>query len=212
MQAQNFKGDANELKMRASAEPAFDLTNVALDDFYQNGDVCSPFLLMLYDEDRIPFSQRIDRDVFVSFFKKAFENFPFIGNFESYIFILQEVFGADTQVLFDVPAPGKLSISVNAQTDSVYDFLVIEIIDGEVVLSTLGTLDGLDNLVLRGLSGIETEEELALLFAELIPAGIFPEISLDFFTISTFIGEDDSGVFDVIDSDENTLIFVETGD
>ena len=88
--AQSFKGDATELKMQAAASPAFDLASLALDDFYSGGSNSSPFLLMLYDSGRAPYSQRINRETFVAFIRKAIESFPPIGNCESYVFILKE--------------------------------------------------------------------------------------------------------------------------
>lgn len=207
---QNFKGDDLELKMRAAAEPALELTENALNDFYENGEQSSPFLLMLYDEGRMPFSSRIPRDVFINFFRKMVENFPFVGNFESYLFILREIFGAESEILFEVPAPGKLNISVNAISDVIYEALARELVSGSYSFFNIATQDG-DDLLFRGLAGIDTEHELSLLFAEIMPGGIVPGISLEFFTKSTFIGEDDSGVFDVIDSSGNDLIFIEIG-
>ncbi len=210
-QVQNFKGDETELKMRASAEPAFDVVDTALDDFYENGGECSPFLLMLYDEGRAPYSNRIGRDVFVSFIKRALDNFPFVGNFETYNFILREIFGAESDIIFTVPAPGKLSISVNAVADAAFEFVARELEDGQYSFFTIGTLDGVDDIVFRGVSGIESEAELKLLFSELIPGGIVPEIFLEFFTKFSFIGEDGDGVFDVITDLGDEIIFVEIG-
>lgn len=211
MGAQNFKGDAIEQKMRAAGEPALDFTSLALDDFYEGGANSAAFILSLYDQGRLPFSQRIDRDVFVAFFQKAYENFPFIGSFESYIFILKEIFGAESEILFEVPAPGKLNISVNAVADVVYDAVVRELISSSAYdFFTLATLDN-EDIVFRGIAGIETEYELGLLFAEIMPAGIYPTISLEFFTKSTFIGEDGDGVYDVTDNNTNQIVFIEIG-
>lgn len=208
--AQVFKGDALEIKMRASAEPAFDLASGALNDFYQGGEDCDEFLLMLYDEGRMPFSERIGRDVFVPFIRKALSNFPFIGNFESYLFILREIFGEESEILFDVTDPGELSISVNASSDFGYEFLGREFYSGTQHFFTLTTQEG-DDLIFRGVAGIETEHELSLLFSEIMPAGIFPSVALDFFEKYFFVAEEDSTQFDVIDHLGNQIIFIEVG-
>lgn len=209
--AKNFKGDASELKMRASAEPAFDLTGQALDQFYESGAESSAFLLMLYDEGRMPFSNRINREVFVTFIKQALANYPSTGTFEAYLFVLREVFGAESDFLFEVPAPGKLNISVNAVSDIVFGFLVREYSDGILSTFTLTTSDD-EELLFRGLSGIENEHQFNLLFSEIMPAGIFPTLSLEFFSKSDFIGEDDDGIFGIITYADDSIIFVETGE
>ncbi len=211
MESQNFKGDPHELKMQASLEAPMLVTSASLDDMYEGGENSEEFLLMLYDSGRMPFSERIGRDAFVAFIRKALIAFPQIGSFESYLFILKEVFGAESEVLFEVPGPGELSIDIAASTDTPFDFLIREFIIDRYVDSTMITDEG-DDLVFTGLSGIETEYELELLFSEIFPAGIVRNISLEFFALSLFLGEDDDGEFIVITSDGYELIFIESGD
>jgi len=206
--SQKFKGDETELKYEVSAKPVLDLISGSLDELLEGAELTDAFLLMLYDEGRIPYSNRIKREVFVQFIKGAFLKFPFMGSFESYIFILREIFGPDTDLIFEVPAPGKLNLSVNASSDLVYDFIARELDSGFYTFYNISTSDG-DDLVFKGLAGIETESELALLFSEIMPAGIFPTISLDYFLKSTFYGEDTDGVFDMITSIGDSLIFIE---
>lgn len=205
---QSYKGDETELKYQGAAKPFFDNISGALDEFYEKGSTTDDFLLMLYDDGRMPYAQRIKREAFVGFIKGALDNFPFIGSFDSYIFILREVFGADSDFIFDIPAPGKLEISVNAASDLVYDFIAREIIDGGYSFFNVSDMDGND-IVFKGLSGIETEAELKLLFAEIMPAGIFPTISLDYFLKSVLEGEDTDGVFDILTSFNDNIIFIE---
>jgi hypothetical protein len=179
---QNFKiGDEKELKMQASGEPAFASTEAALDQFYAEGPDSNAFVLSLYDQGRMPFSKRVSRAAFVDFFQEAVSRFPFAGSFESYIFILQQLFGADSTIEFTVPAPGKLEIEVNAAVDILHEAMVREL-DEEgtgYTLFNLADSEG-DDIVFSGVSGIETEYELQLLLAELIPGGIFPTITLNF--------------------------------
>lgn len=204
---QNFKGDAKELKMQTVVDPLLDLTDAALNDFYLNGFDCSAFLLMLYDDRRMPFSERINREAFVDFVRLALTNFPVIGTFESYLFILKSIFGPNSEIRFNVPAAGKLAIEVEAVANSEFEFIAREFVDGEYVFHEMIDYD-LDTLMFRGVVGIDTEYELSLLFAEIMPAGIFPEISLAFFDISDFIDDDDN---DMVDDDDNGIIFVEGG-
>ena len=207
---QNFKGDALELKMQAVANPVFDLTNAALNDFYENVFQCGAFLLMLYDDSRMPFSARIPRAAFVEFIKQALENFPVTGSFESYLFVLGAVFGSESEIVFTVPAAGKLEIDVLAISSSTFDFIGREYEDGAYTFVDM--VDDLGNtLTFRGLPGIETEYELDLLFSEIMPCGITPTISLAFYSKYDFIAEEGADVYDMIDHDDNQIIFIEMG-
>lgn len=206
---QLFKGDATEIKMKAVMDPVFDLTNTGLDDFYQNGFDCATFLLELYDADRMPFSERINRDAFIQFIKLALTNFPVIGTFESYIFILTSIFGVDSDVTFDVTAPGKLSISVDAYSEVMSDFIGRELTDGVYSYFDMLTSD-MDELQFRGISGIQTQYELQLLFSEIMPAGIIPTITLNF-QVEYFWLAQDGGPVDMLDSFGNDFIFIELG-
>lgn len=204
---ENFKGDADELKMRLVAEPVFDLTNSALNDFYAQGFDTNSFLLMLYDEKRMPFSERIPRAAFVDFVREALGNFPVTGTFESYIFVLKSIFGPDTEINFDVPASGKLGIEINAIASSEFDFIGREFISGDYQFFNM--VDEIGNtLIMTGVPGIENAYELGLLFSEIIPAGITPTLFLQFIVRSDFIADDGS---DMLDDSNNQIIFYEIG-
>lgn len=208
MALQNYKGDEIELKYRNAATGNMDIISNSLNEFFINGGTVDDFLLMLYDSGRVPYSNRIKREAFVSFYKGALENFAFIGTFDSYVFILREIFGPDSDLIFEVPAPGKLSIAVNASSDIISEAIVRELSSGEYSYFNLSTGDG-DDIVFRGLSGIETEAELYLLFSEIMPAGLVPTISLDYFLKSTFYSVEGSDVFDMITRFGDELIFIE---
>ena len=202
---QKFKGDATELKMEAAAKPAFDLCSVALDSFYDGCYSAEDFLLMLYDEGRMPFSDRVPRDSFVSFITEAIPNFPNTGTFESYLFILKAVFGEESTISFTVPAAGKLQIDVNASTALLFGFQAREFVGAHYDFYDMVTDDG-DSIVFQSISGIESSAQLNALLNELFPVGIFTEITLSFFTLYDFI--DDGGAF-MIDNSGNQLVFYE---
>jgi hypothetical protein len=206
---QKFKGDATELKVEASASPAFDLASLSKDQFLESGFTAAPFLLMLYDEGRMPFSDRIPRDSFVEFIQEALSRFPFTGTFDSYLFILEKVFGEGSGVLFDVPAAGKLEILVNAASSILSDLVAVELSSGQYVTSELVNED-LALLQVSGISGIDSEYKLTQLLAELIPAGIFPDVTLAFYSIYDFIAEY-GGEHSMIDDLFNQIVFFEEG-
>ncbi len=205
--SQKFKGDDTELKMVACAEPAFANTSASLDDFYEECYDASPFLLMLYEEGRVPFSERVKRDAFVEFIREVLNRFPFIGTYETYLFVLRAIFGELSEITFTVTAPGKLQIDVNATSNLEFDFIAR---DGLGNLFNMTTQDGL-TLGFRGVAGIDTEYELELLFSEIMPAGIIPDITLTFFVRHVFIGEDGSGEFYVTTGDGDRILFTEIG-
>lgn len=203
---QYFKGDDIEMRMDAAGKPAFDLTNLALDAFYSDQGNATPFLLMLYDSGRMPFSDRVPRDSFPAFFREALARFPFTGTFESYIFILEAIFGEGSGVLFDVTGPGKLEISVNAASSLDFGWQAFEQIDGEQVISDV--TDYLGNFInFAGVSGIDSEYELRMLLAEIIPSGIFADVVLAFFALYNFV---DDGNNAIVDHLGNQIVFIET--
>ncbi len=203
--AQKFKGDETELKFEAAGTPALELTSGALDSFYSQGFDCNPFLLMLYDEGRMPFSDRIPRESFVDFIKEALINFNSTGTFDAYIFILKKVFGEASTILFEVPGNGKLSILINASTELEFDAIVHEYEAGEFSLTTSDD----DGIVFRGISGIDSEYRLKLLLSELIPTGVFTEFTLSFFALFDFYDDAGDGMTDYLG---NQIVFFETGE
>lgn len=212
METQKFKGDDFELQMEEAGKPAFDRCSVALDEFYEGGFTSEDFLLMLYDEGRMPFSDRVPRDTFTRFIRQAIANAPFTGTFESYIFLLKSIFGENTQVLFDVPAAGKLEMEVSASDTIEFGFTAKEYDDdGNVILIDMVTSEG-EYLEFLGISGIDTQAELEQLLSELIPVGIWTDITLTLFELSFFTAEDLSGDLNsIIDHLGNQIIFKEPG-
>jgi hypothetical protein len=207
---QKFKGDALELKMISAGEPVFDLTNLALDEFYANGFDCAPFLLKLYDDKRMPFSNRIPRAAFVEFIREALRNFPVTGTFESYIFVLKSIFGPDTGIFFDVPAGGKLEIDIEAVANTEFDFIGRVFSEGEYEFFNVVDYDG-SILTFRGVPGISSEYELNLLFSEIMPGGIVPTILLEFITRYDWISEEAGEFSEMTDHLDNQIIFYEVG-
>ena len=210
--SQNFKGDPTELKMQAVVDPLLDVTDVSLDEFYSDGFESTPFLLAMYDDKRMPFSDRINRDAFVDFVKQAFKNFPVTGTFESYLLLLSQIFGSNSEVVFSVPAAGKLGIDIAAISSSEFDFIGREFVGG--VFSYFDMIDSDGNiLTFRGVPGIDTEYELALLFSEIMPAGIFPIISLSFYGYYFFVADADGDdtLYDMVDYNGDQIIFREIG-
>lgn len=208
---QNFKGDAVELKFQAVPTTILDVIKQSLDEFYANGEDCDSFLLSLYDSERLSFSNRIGREYFLDFFRELLSRAPFTGSFEGILYVLWAIFGTDTGVSFTVPGPGQLEIDIEVYSDIFFDAIVRQLESGSLVEYSLATSAG-DDLVFRGIPGIETEAELLSVFLEMIGAGIHIVTSVGFFTRYSFVTEEGSEFFVMVDHLGNELIFVEVGE
>lgn len=208
---QKFKGDTTELQMEAAGSLPFDICTIELESFLSGCYDSNPFLLMLYDAGRMPFVERVPRDAFIGFIKQAIPNFPTTGTFETYLFILKSIFGPETVVFFEVPAPGKITMLVSAGDILSFDWVATEF--NGVDIDTYSVIDNEgDQIQFQGIAGIDSQAELEQLLSELIPAGIYPDITLAFFELSEFISEEGGDFFLMVDHLGNQIIFFEIGD
>lgn len=205
---QSFKGDLVESQIGEAGSPPFDSCSLALDEFFAGGYEATDFLLAQYDAGRMPFSDRVPRETFVAFFKEALLNFETIGSFESYLFIVKAIFGAQSDILFSIPTvAGQISMLVSASSSLEFDFQAREFVDGGADFSDMTTMDG-DGIQFRGVSGIDSEAKLKALLSEIIPGGLSPHITLGFFTLSSFASSADELIIDHLG---NQIVFFETG-
>lgn len=177
MDPQYFKGDATELKYDASGEPILSLLSSDKDDFYQGAYSCAELGDVLYDSNRAPLANAIKSDIFRLAFASVFEAFRVSGTFESYLLVFQTIFGDDVEVSFTVPAPGKLNIDISAEESDVYDLLARYIESNAYAFDEIITQDG-DNLAAQVLRGFQTQYEVEQMLFELVPAGIYTQITL----------------------------------
>jgi hypothetical protein len=95
---------------------------------------------------------------------------------------------------------------VNAAASVEFNLVVREFVSGAYVESSLLDSDG-NFITASGISGIDSEYELQTLLAELIPAGIFPSITLAFFALYNFVDSSGNSIEDHLG---NQIIFIET--
>lgn len=211
MMPQYFKGDPIEINMDAGFAPAPDSTSASLDQFFEGSFTQADFLLALYDGGLVPFVDRVPRDAFVGFYRKAVEIFPFTGTFEFYLFILKGIFGENTDTQFTVTDPGKIEILVDSEASIPNDWIALSF-NGvgydEIDLVT----DTGDEISLVELSGIKSEAQLKALFAELTPAGIYMDLTMRVFDVSEWSAVDSLGNFDdIVNEDDDELVFFTLG-
>lgn len=174
---QFFKGDATELKYYACGQPISDLLSAEKDAFYSDAYACMVLGELLYDNNYAPLSNAIARDIFRDSFSAIFEAFLTVGSFEAYLLVFRKIFGDDVEVTFGVPAPGKLTIDIVAAGVALSDFIARSIEDDEYVIDEVVDDDD-DNIAFQTIKGFESQYELEQMLFEMVPDGIYTEISL----------------------------------
>lgn len=174
---QYFKGDETEKKFFEVANYFFNFLSSSRSDFYDQAYFCYDLGELLYNAKSAPLTNIIPIEVFKDLFAIIFDYFDEAGSAESYLVVFRAIFGDDVEVTFDVPAPGKLTIDIVAEGVEFSLFTVKEIIDGEYVYSDIVDTDG-DNIIFKGIKGLGSQYEVEQMLYELVPAGIYTEISL----------------------------------
>ena len=174
---QFFKGDSEELKYYESGRTILESLSSQKTEFFDECYGCFVLGELLYDNNFAPLANAIPRDIFRQSFATLFESFLAAGSFESYITVFQNVFGNDVEITFTVPAPGKLNIDIVAAGLETYGMTIREIIDDAYEYFTLIDDEG-DRIVLQAVKGFESQYELEQMLFEMVPAGIYTEITL----------------------------------
>ena len=174
---QFFKGDSQELKFYGAGNPIIQNLEVGKDEFFDGAYSCFKLGDILYDSGRAPLAKAIPRPIFREAFATIFDSFLEAGSFESYLTVFRNIFGADVDVTFTVPAPGKLQIAIVATGLAISD-LIGRVIQGDsYVFDEIIDQDG-NNIVGQSVKGFETQYELEKMLFEMVPNGIYTEITL----------------------------------
>lgn len=174
---QYFKGDDFEVKMTEVGIPISDVISAAKDDFFDDAFGCFVLGELLYDTNRAPLANAIPRNIFRETFESVFDSFVEAGTFESYLSVFRKVFGDDVEVTFTVPAPGKLQIEIVAAGFELSNFVANRIVDNEYVFDNVVDDDG-NQIVFETVKGFQTQYELEQMLFEMVPDGIYTEITL----------------------------------
>lgn len=174
---QYYKGDELEIKMDAAGAKAMDQIKLQRDLFYSQAYETSALGDLIYDNKLAPLTNAITREIFRDAFKEIFDAFIAVGTFEAYLTVFRKIFGPDVDVTFTVPAPGKLNIDIIATGFELYDFIYREIQDNNYVYDEV--IDENDDIIaFQLLKGFQTQEEVEQMLFEMVPAGIYTEITL----------------------------------
>lgn len=175
--SQYFKGDSEELKFYNGGEPTLSDLALQKDSFFDEAYACYILGEMIWDSARSPLANAIPRAIFRKSFSTIFDSFLLAGSFESYLIVFQKVFGASVDVTFTVPAPGKLNIDIIADTIELTDFIARYISENSYFYDEIIDDEG-DNIAFQSIEGLESEYELQQMLFEMVPAGIYTEITL----------------------------------
>lgn len=174
---QYFKGDVTELKFYNSSEPTLNQLSVDKDEFEENAYTVSDLGELIFDTKRAPLTNAISRDIFRLAFKEIFEAFVKVGTFEAYLTVFNKIFGEEVDVNFVVPAPGRLQINIVSNGIELSNFVSRYIYDNAYLFDQI--IDFSNNeIVFQTIKGFTSQYELEQMLFEMVPAGIFTEISL----------------------------------
>lgn len=175
--AQFFKGDDTEKKYYESGRSIAEILSGQKTEFFDQAYGCFVLGELLYDNNYAPLSNSIPREIFRETFETLFDSFLVAGTFEAYLTVFRGVFGPSVSVTFTVPAAGKLTIAIVASGLEIYGMTVRQIVGDAYSYFTLVDDEG-DRIVLQAVKGFDSQYELEQMLFEMVPAGIFTQITL----------------------------------
>jgi hypothetical protein len=172
-----FKNDDLEQKIIAACQSLFSGINTGIDDLEENCFSCYKMGELLFDNNRMPLTNVIKRDIFIYCFEQIFEAWQFCGTFESYLTVFKKIFGEGSTVDFTVPGAGQLEIEIIATETDEFNAVFREVLNEVYIYDNFVTQDD-DKIIFRSVLGIESQYELEKVLFSLVPNGVYTTISL----------------------------------
>ncbi|WKV32920.1 hypothetical protein MAC3UK_0033 [Bdellovibrio phage MAC3UK] len=169
--------DDLEKKFYEITAPSMDALEAQLNAFFDEAYACYLLGEVLYDTGASSISSAMTRDVFRTAFFALFESFVEGGSLESYMIVFRAIFGEDVSVVFDIPAPGHLTINIDALNITEEPFTMRRIVDNVYQYEDLLDSEG-EPIMAQVTKGIKTQQDMDILMPEITPAGIFVETTL----------------------------------
>ena len=179
---QKYKNDDIENKFIEAGSPILNQLSMAKDEFLDGAYDSGPLGDVLHEGDLSPLSNAIKLEIFRTCFNTIYTAFTVAGSFESYLTVFRKIFGDDVEVTFTVPGPGKLQIAIVAEHLEESFFVARKIVEDVYVFDNVRWYDSMDdgNIIFQSIKGFKTQYELEQMLFEMVPAGIFTEITLTF--------------------------------
>lgn len=165
--SQHFKGDDLELKIEGTSKEVFSHLLSELSKWFDNAYQSAGLGAILYDNELMPLSRTIARDIFIKNYGQILEKWEYIGSFESYLFVFMQIFGPSTIINFEKLAPAALKIDITTNQTELSKWLA-KLGTNDYVSDHLG-----NHINLRSLSGIGDFYEVQSVLDSLNPAGIY---------------------------------------
>jgi hypothetical protein len=155
---------------------------MAKDDFFDGAYDAGPLGDLLHEGDISPLSNAINLAIFRACFNTIYDEFKASGTFESYLVVFRKIFGDDVVVSFTVPGPGKLNIDITAEHLEESFFVARHIFDDAYLFDNVKYYDddGEGEILFQSVKGFKTQYELEQMLFEMVPAGIYTQITLSF--------------------------------
>lgn len=174
---QYFKGDDTEKKMALIPETQLQFFETDKDVFLANAYITAGLGDAILNDQRSPLSRAIIQSIFRTSFNEIFNAFIKVGSFEAYLTVFRKIFGINVAVTFVIPAPGKLNITIVSTGIELTDFITRYIQDNAYVFDNMVDHLG-DQIVFQSIKGFQSQYELEKMLFEMVPGGIFTNISL----------------------------------
>lgn len=165
---QYFKGDDVEIKLSGSAQAVFQNLQTELTAWFNDAYNSAGLGAILYDNNLVPLSQTIARDVFIKNYGEILRRWEYVGSFESYLYVFMQIFGPQTQITFEKLAPGALKIYIVTDQTGFINWLTQQ---GQEIRTQSG-----QPLMFKQVLGIENFYEVQGVLDSLNPAGIYLEV------------------------------------
>ncbi len=165
---QYFKGDDVEIKLSGSAQAVFQNLQTELTAWFNDAYNSAGLGAILYDNNLVPLSQTIARDVFIKNYGEILRRWEYVGSFESYLYVFMQIFGPKTQITFEKLAPGALKIYIVTDQTGFINWLSQK-------AQEIRTRSGRP-LMFKQVLGIENFYEVQGVLDSLNPAGIYLEV------------------------------------
>ncbi|WP_428050277.1 hypothetical protein [Candidatus Avelusimicrobium fimicolum] len=172
---QYFKGDDLEVKVSGAANEVFRTLFADMTAWFARAYNGAGLGAILYDDNRVPLSRNIERDIFIKNYGDILRRWEYVGSFESYLFVFTQIFGPSTIITFECLAPGALKINITTNQMDLFKWL--DKLGGSYISTHTG-----QNINLRTLAGIGNFYEVQSVLDSLNPAGLY--LSVDFKLVS----------------------------
>lgn len=145
--------------------------------FFNGAYVARPLGGVLYDLNRAPLANNIQRDYFITSFFAIFQLFTRPSTFEFYLDVFRAIFGSSVDITFTVVGPAHLQINIEVLEAALDNLVARRIEGGAYVYYDLITADG-DEIMAQTQQGPKSQSEIDALMKEITPQGIFVETTL----------------------------------